>query len=73
MKNPLLIIVLLIHLSLTAQDLSGKWIIAKDSATVSLVETTVLKFEQGSLSIYDFKKFHGLFFSGLNAFYNYCR
>ena len=60
MKNPLLIIVLLIHLSLTAQDLSGKWIIAKDSATVSFVETAVLKFEQGSLSIYDFKKFHSI-------------
>jgi hypothetical protein len=60
MKYVTILIALLFSLAVQAQDLKGKWIIAKDSATVSLIETTLLKFSEFDLSIYDFKDFKSI-------------
>lgn len=57
MKNQLILLFLLLSISLQAQNLEGKWIIAKDSATVSLPGTTVLKFDNNTLNLYNFKDF----------------
>ncbi len=60
MKSSLVLLSFFLSLALQAQELKGKWIIAKDSATVSLIGTTVLNFNQNDLSIYDFKDFKSI-------------
>lgn len=42
--------------ALSAQELEGKWISAKDSATVSVARTLVLDFQASKLDLYDFNK-----------------
>jgi hypothetical protein len=60
MKLSLALFSFFMSLALQAQELKGKWIIAKDSATVSLNGTTVLNFNEFDLSIYDFKNFKSI-------------
>lgn len=60
MKLSVVLLSFFMSLALHAQELRGKWIIAKDSATVSLIGTTVLNFNQFDLSIYDFKDFKSI-------------
>lgn len=50
------VLIFAISTALTAQGLEGKWISAKDSATVSVARTLVLDFKASKLDLYDFNK-----------------